>query len=162
MSGIAVVSLLCTLFGYSILSALVPFMPVEPTVAGLAIVAPHWSLVIVGIGVAALGQMLGKLVILQAGAKSKRAPSERRRRWSGDTERLERTRNWLKNGRYTTNTLCLVSSLVGIPPFAIVTFVLGRLQYSWRTFIVIGLLGRTVRFAIVATAPMSLGMVGFT
>lgn len=73
------------------------------------------------------------------------------RSWSG-LHRVEAVagRPW------ATATLCFVSASVGLPPFAVVAVLLGRFRMPVVSFLVVGGLGRLVRFAAVAGLSGSL------
>lgn len=49
-----------------------------------------------------------------------------------------------------TAVLCLVSATLGLPPFAVVAVLLGRARMPFGRFLLLGLLGRLLRFAGVA------------
>lgn len=57
---------------------------------------------------------------------------------------------------WATATLCFVSASVGLPPFAVVAVLLGRFRMPVVSFLVVGSLGRLVRFAAVAGLSGSL------
>ena len=73
------------------------------------------------------------------------------RGWSG-LDRVEAVagRPW------ATALLCLVSASVGLPPFAVVAVLLGRFRMPVVAFLLVGGLGRLVRFAAVAGLSGSL------
>lgn len=57
---------------------------------------------------------------------------------------------------WATGMLCFVSASVGLPPFAVVAVLLGRFRMPVVSFLVVGGLGRLVRFAAVAGLSGSL------
>lgn len=75
-----------------------------------------------------------------------------------------RVRGWSGLGRveavagrpWATALLCFVSASVGLPPFAVVAVLLGRFRMPVVSFLVVGGLGRLVRFAAVAGLSGSL------
>jgi membrane protein YqaA with SNARE-associated domain len=54
--------------------------------------------------------------------------------------------------------LVLVSSLVGLPPFFLVTFVAGAMKMNFVTFLTAGMMGRLVRFGALVMVPQLMVM----
>ena len=73
------------------------------------------------------------------------------RGWSG-LSRVEA----LAGRPWATGLLCFTSASVGLPPFAVVAVLLGRFRMPVVSFLVLGGLGRLVRFAAVAGLSGSL------
>lgn len=135
--------------GSAVASALVPLVNIEAIVA-LATTegdAPVWVVVLV----ASVGQMLGKLVWYVGGRELERFGFVARRmakprarasldRWRARTE----GRPWFTAG------VLLLSSVVGVPPYAVIAVLAGALRVPLLVFLVTGLVGRAVRFAAVA------------
>jgi len=46
-----------------------------------------------------------------------------------------------------------ISSTVGLPPFYLVALAAGALKIGFRTFCIMGLVGRTLRFGVIAAIP---------
>lgn len=150
---------LLTLLGVAFLSALIPILNLEVYLGGLAVFgedAGVWDVVVLS-GVAAIGQMAGKMLFFLAGRgvlllpkrlrhDDARPPSPRRARAAARLvrwqERVE-ARPWLATG------FVAVSASVGIPPFAVVSVLAGTMRIPVLVFAVAGLLGRWARFAFV-------------
>lgn len=47
----------------------------------------------------------------------------------------------------------LVSAVVGLPPFYVVSIACGLLRFPFARFFVLGLLGRLVHFGVIVMAP---------
>ena len=62
----------------------------------------------------------------------------------------EPLRSYAKHSR-SKAALCLVSAAAGLPPFAIVSFMLGRMRLAQSACISLGLAGRFARFYLVVT-----------
>lgn len=151
--------ILLTLLGVAFLSALVPVLNLEVYLGGLAVFgddAGVWDVVVLS-GVAAVGQMAGKMLFFLAGRgvlvlpkrlrhDAAKPPSPRRARAAARLarwqERVE-ARPWLATG------FVAVSASVGIPPFAVVSVLAGTMRVPLVVFAVAGLLGRWARFAFV-------------
>jgi membrane protein YqaA with SNARE-associated domain len=130
-------------------SALVPVVNIEAYLGLRVAVADVDQVWLLGL-VAAVGQMLGKLLWYQLGASSLG--------WGWVRRRLERPRQqeMLRVWRRRTEQRPVVAALVvlcsavtGLPPFAIVAVLAGQLRMSLPLFAVVGLAGRWLRFTAV-------------
>lgn len=142
-------SALVTLFGIAVASALIPVINIEALLVGRGALAPGSGVWLVA-GVAAVGQMTGKLVWYYAGANALRW------RWIArkvDTPKAQaRLGLWRARTRdrpLVAGSLLLVSAFVGLPPFAIIAVVAGQLRMSLALFLIVGTAGRWLRFAVV-------------
>ena len=144
------IALLASLFVMSVVSGLIPLVNAEILVAGAAVAVPR-GYVIPVIAVCSLGQMLAK-VGLYAGARwlPERLPAKAR-------TRLDRAAEKTKRLQEAGFTLVLVSAILGIPPFYLITLAAGALRMNLTWFIVVGLVGRVVRFAVIAHAAVAAG-----
>ena len=135
--------------GVGLLSALVPLVNIEVYLAARGAVASVqglWGLALM----AALGQMVGKVVWYYIGASSLRWPWVRRKMETPRAlERLERWRERTHARPVIAGALVLVSAFSGFPPFAVVAVVAGQLRMSLVLFFALGLAGRWLRFAAV-------------
>ncbi len=140
------------LFGVSVASALVPLINIEAYLVGLVALTDGgggawvWTLSIVG----GVGQMVGKVVWYYLGANALR--------WGWVRRKVEKPRAQAKLELWRARTndrpiaaasLLAVSAVVGFPPFAILAVLAGQLRMNLLLFIVVGTLGRTLRFAAV-------------
>lgn len=149
-------------------SAFLPVTPVEPYL--IAVVAttgdPPWPL-----GIAAgIGQTIGKLLIFLTARGALRSAWLRRRttspegrgrprkpmasatrpgtirRWAaGSVSRLDRPRQ--------ATSVVFVSSVTGLPPLLLTSVYAARTSMSVVAFGVTCLVGRSIRFSVVASAP---------
>jgi membrane protein YqaA with SNARE-associated domain len=127
-------------------SALVPVINIEAYLAVRAVVADLGSVWLLGF-VAAVGQMIGKLVWYHLGASSLSWGWVRRRIQTPKAmARLELWRRRTNERPLLAGGLVLVSALTGLPPFAIIAVVAGQLRMRLSLFLVLGLLGRWLRF----------------
>lgn len=157
---------LCVTFGVAFGSALVPFVSIEVFVLALMTQRPGISWVALG-AVVAIAQVAGKLVYYYAGRGSIHLPAflhrkpkpmtatrvrwqlrtKRLRGWvEGIKERCERHPHWMF-GTYG------VSSVVGLPPYMAMTVLAGLVRMPLHTFVSVGLVGRFVRFSMLAASP---------
>lgn len=138
-------------------SALVPLINIETYLgvrASVATVDAVWLLAFV----AAVGQMIGKLIWYQLGASALswgwvRRTVERPK----NAARLELWRRRTHDRPVLASGLVLVSAFGGLPPFALLAVVAGQLRMSLPLFLVIGLIGRWLRFAAVLGGAAWLG-----
>jgi membrane protein YqaA with SNARE-associated domain len=136
-----------SLLGVSFASALVPLINIEVYLIGLAAMtsAHHvWLLA----SLAAVGQMVGKLVWYYLGANALR--------WGWVRKKVEtpKARAKLELWRRRTHdrplvgaALVFASAASGFPPFAIVAVLAGQLRLNVVIFLAVGTAGRTLRFA---------------
>lgn len=143
-------ALLTSAFVMSIVSGLIPIVNAEVLVAGAAVAVPP-GYVIPVIVVCSVGHMAAKAG-LYAGARwlPERLPAKAR-------DRLERASEKTRRLEQAGFTLVLVSAAVGIPPFYLITLAAGAMRMNFTWFIVVGLLGRGVRFAVIAYSAVAAG-----
>lgn len=135
------------LLGVSIASALLPLINIEVYLVGLAAVSSTegvWLLAAVG----GFGQMLGKLVWYYLGANALR--------WGWVRKKVEKPKAratlelWQRRTKerpFLGAVLLFASAASGFPPFAIVAVLAGQLRMNVAVFLVVGFVGRTLRFA---------------
>jgi membrane protein YqaA with SNARE-associated domain len=144
---------------YGFASAFLPALPVEPYLAGM-VAALGTAAVPLGVA-AALGQTAGKLVIFLGTRGVLR--SERLRAWSSRHATKPKRFVWLRSAsRRLTAVLdrpalatpvVFLSAALGLPPLLLVSVYAARTPMSAITFTVVCLLGRAIRFVLVAMAP---------
>ena len=140
---------LFTLFGLGFASALLPIINIEAYLAVRAAVTDTgslWTLTFV----AAVGQMLGKLIWYKVGASSLG--------WGWVRRRVERPKAQARLALWQSRThqrpvlaggLVFASALLGIPPFAILAVLAGQLRMNLTLFLTLGFVGRWLRFVAV-------------
>jgi membrane protein YqaA with SNARE-associated domain len=135
--------------GIGFVSAVVPLVNIEAYLGVRGSVAFDGNVWLLGL-LAALGQMIGKLVWYYLGASSLQWAWVRRRMETPKAqERLERWRERTHERPVVAGGLTLVSAVTGFPPFAILAVLAGQLRMQVWLFFSLGLLGRWVRFAAV-------------
>lgn len=150
--------------GVAFWSALLPLISVELFLIGLVTREPGLPWLALG-AVIAVGQVAGKLFYYYAARGSFHLPkflhrrpkternerfalrTKRIRAWFGRiTERCQRHPHWMF-GTYA------VSSLVGVPPYMATTILAGLARMNLTAFVSAGLLGRFIRFSLLAASP---------
>jgi membrane protein YqaA with SNARE-associated domain len=149
-------------------SALLPLISIEIFLVGLVVQQPEIPWLALG-AVIAVGQVAGKLIYYWAAKGSLHLPaflrrgprltppSERRYRLAVRTKRLRAWVEWLterchRHPRWMVGTYG-VSSVVGVPPFMATSVLAGMARMKLSAFVSAGLLGRFVRFSLLAAAP---------
>ena len=156
-------------FGVAVSSALLPLVSVEVFVLTIASSQPglHWAAIA---AVVAFGQVLGKVpyflaargsihlpAFLHRKPREDRRPSERRERWRLRTKRLraaiEAVRERCHQHHHWMIGAYGVSSVVGFPPYMALVVLTGLANMRMSLFVSMGLAGRFIRFALLASAP---------
>jgi membrane protein YqaA with SNARE-associated domain len=146
-------------------SALLPLISVEVFVLGL--MALHPALPVLAIGAAAgIGQLLGKVPFFLAARGSIRLPRllRRERPLSPRRFRLQLLAKRVRSAVDAVRERCLrhprwlfgsyaVSSVTGLPPLLATTVLAGAGRMPVALFLTTGILGRTIRFTLLAAAP---------
>ena len=130
----------------STVGSVLPFSPIEPFLLALPAIAPRAWLVPLAL-LATVCHMAGKVLLYFASRGAARAIPERYRR------HVERTRERLLSSPRTKALTILASSAVGLPPLYVVTVLCGALRVSLLEFIILGTIGRAIRFVALVTLP---------
>ncbi len=132
-------------------SALLPFLPIEPLLLGLSATVPR-PLLLPVVTLATAGHMAAKtLLYLGSRSATERAVPARQQ------AALERVRVLLSRRRAVQVLTVLVSALAGVPPFYLVTVCCGVLRLPLRDFLLVGVVGRGLRFGALALLPQLVG-----
>jgi hypothetical protein len=133
--------LLAALSG-AVVSGVVPVVNAELLLVGLALSAPPSAAPALVLAVA-VGQMVAKCALfLTSGRLTAGALAPRLARWKLDGR-----------SRRAAVPLVAASAALGLPPFYLVAVAGPALGVRFRTFALVGLAGRVVRFAAVLVVP---------
>jgi hypothetical protein len=125
----------------AVVSGVVPIVNAELLLLGLALASPDAAPVLVL--VVAAGQMIAKCALFLTGGRlTAGALAPRLTRWGLD-----------RGGRRAAAPLVAASAALGLPPFYLVAVAGPSLGVRFRTFALVGLAGRLVRFAAVLALP---------
>ena len=144
------IAVLASAFVASVASGLVPFVNAEVVVVAAAVAVPR-SQVWLAVGVCSLGQMIAKALLYGlARWLPQRLPANAVRHLDRASEKAKRIEQagW---------PLILVSAIVGLPPFYVISLAAGIVRVNFAAFLVIGLVGRGIRFAILAYGAVAAG-----
>lgn len=133
-------------FAVAILSGLVPVVNAELYLVGVVLAVGGIPEALLLALIVAFGQMVAKIVMYQAALRAtnlgKRSPRLE--------PKIEKARAYVEKWRSKPLSVSFVSATLGLPPFYLVTLVAGMLQVPFRAFFIVGLIGRTLRFATIA------------
>lgn len=165
--------------GFGIASAVIPVLNTEVYIATAARISPTWLwLIVIAMSI---GQTAGKLLLLEGSrrggswmTKRHQRQASRWKRWrqprananvapiNPSTTRAASPPRWCKpnaeqinrllTGRRTAGPLVFLAASLGLPPLAVVTIAAGIAGQSRWLFLPCCLIGRLLRFALIALA----------
>jgi membrane protein YqaA with SNARE-associated domain len=142
------VKLLLTVLAVSFVSALVPLVNAEAFLAWVA--GLEGVPLVVCAAVAAAGQVAGKVLWYYAGMRTVSSGYVRRRLEKYHrAETLEKWRAQTQGRPVATGVFLFSAAFLGLPPYLAVAAVAGLLDVGLRMFVVVGLVGRFLRFWLV-------------
>jgi len=130
--------LLC--LAWAFVSAVVPWVNAEVLVLSLPAMAESRAQLVLLILVATVGQMAGKCIVYWVGRRGAAAASGRI---------LRAMQHWRARAAASPCSpvaFVAASSLVGIPPFYVMSALAGALKMRLDSFLIAGTLGRLIRF----------------
>jgi len=139
--------LVLSYFGLAVASAVFPWVNAEVIVLSLPAVAPSRAALILLVLIATAGQMTGKCFLYWAGRKGNKVLPGR----AGQI--LTKWRDRLAARPSRAVALVLISSVVGLPPFYLMTLLAGALRMNFLVYLTAGTAGRLVRFGVLVTLP---------
>jgi membrane protein YqaA with SNARE-associated domain len=135
-----------TTLGVAVASAVIPVINIELYLLGAAALAPA-AMAVPLVLAATIGQMVGKVVMYFAGTGALKLPGKRMR------AALEGMNATLRHRPRSGGALVFASAAAGVPPFFMVTVAAGAARMNLAAFVVLGFLGRLVRFAVIVALP---------
>lgn len=135
-----------TTLGVAVASALIPVINIELYLIGAAALAPR-AMVVPLVLAATIGQMIGKVVMYYAATGAVKLPGKR---LQGALEKMNTT---LRDRPRSGGALVFASAAAGFPPFFVVTVAAGAARMNLAVFVVLGFLGRLIRFAVCVALP---------
>lgn len=146
-SWAALAGLYGSCFGLSIVSALVPWVNGEILLLSMAALVHSPGKLFVLVVLASAGQMAGKCVLYWTARGALHSGSSR------IAKKVERWRERFEGPLAKRLALVFISSAVGIPPFYIISILAGAFQLDFKSFQVVGMCGRLVRFGLIVAIP---------
>jgi membrane protein YqaA with SNARE-associated domain len=134
-------------FGLAVASAVFPWVNAEVIILSLPAMAPSKPALLLLLLVATAGHMTGKCFLYWAGRKGDRVLTGR----AGKA--LTKWRERLETKPSKAVALVLISSVVGLPPFFLMTILAGTLRMNFVVYLTAGTMGRLVRFGAVVMLP---------
>jgi membrane protein YqaA with SNARE-associated domain len=131
-------------FVVSIIAAVLPLVNSEVFLVGVVRLAVDRVEQLPALAVAAaLGQMVGKIGLYYAGMGMLELPRGKYK------AKIEEIRVKLEKWKSKPYMIFAISAAVGLPPFYFTVLAAGAMKIRFKAFFVIGLIGRTLRFAVV-------------
>ncbi len=134
-------------FAIAIVSGAFPLVNAEIYLVGVVVATPIDVPHAIALGViVGCGQMVSQSMVFKAAHGVVTLGGRRRQNFE---ERLERARE--RVAKWGNKRLLILSSAAtfGLPPFLLVAAAAGVLEIKFRTFVVVGVIGRSVRFATI-------------
>lgn len=132
--------------GVAVASAVIPVINIEIYLLGAAALAPP-AMAVPLVLAATIGQMAGKVVMYFAAMGAVKLPGKRLQ------AALEGMNATLRNRPRSGGALVFASAASGFPPFFMVTVAAGAARMNLAAFVVLGFLGRFIRFAVIVALP---------
>ena len=128
-----------------VLSGLIPVVNGELYLIGVVLLTKQlWPAVLLAVLVA-LGQMIAKFVLYKAAERATALGKD-----SKLGRKIEAARSKVEKWQDKPLAITFVSAIAGLPPFYIVTLLAGILGVRFRTFLILGIIGRVIRFVAIA------------
>lgn len=128
-----------------VLSGLVPVINGELFLIGVVLFTGQlWPAIALALLVAA-GQMIAKVVLYKGVERASEAGKETR-----FGAKLAKARAKIEKWQDKPYAVTFISAITGLPPFYLVTLIAGALGVRFRTFMILGSIGRVVRFIALA------------
>jgi membrane protein YqaA with SNARE-associated domain len=135
-----------TTFGVAVASAVIPVVNIEIYLLGASALAPR-AMVIPLIVAGTLGQVVGKIALYYAGTGALKLPGKRLQ------AALQKMNTQIQERPNTGSALVFASATLGLPPYYLVTLAAGAAKMNLPMFLLVSLVGRFIRFAIVVAIP---------
>jgi membrane protein YqaA with SNARE-associated domain len=144
----AAVGIYLATFVVAIVSGLFPLINSEAYLIGVVLAAhASWpQAILLGILVAC-GQMVANSILFEAARGASNLGGRRRKKLE---EKLVRARAAVERWGNKRFALLCTSATIGLPPFLLTSLAAGAFGIPFRTFFVVGLAGRIVRFIAIA------------
>jgi membrane protein YqaA with SNARE-associated domain len=128
-----------------VLSGLVPVINGEVFLVAVVLITEEvWPAIALALLVA-VGQMIAKWMLYRAAEKAGTLGQD-----SKLGRKIEGARDKVQKWKDKPLAVTFVSALTGLPPFYIVTLLAGALGVRFRTFMILGIIGRVIRFVAIA------------
>jgi membrane protein YqaA with SNARE-associated domain len=151
--------LVAGVFALAFVSAFVPLVSIELALVAAVATGTSGRMLVAQVLLASAGQMAGKSCFFLGGRNAFARWTKRKKpRRSGGSQRLGRLVARAARQRAAAAVTVFVSAVTGLPPFAIVSALAGAWRLRLSSFLVLGLAGRSARFAGVLLVPQVPGL----
>jgi len=128
-----------------VLSGLVPIINGEIFLVGVVLLSGKlWPAIALALLVA-IGQMIAKIILYKAAHSATGLGKDSRL-----GRKIEAARAKLDKWREKPLAITFISAVTGLPPFYLITLLAGALGVRFRTFFILGIIGRVIRFVALA------------
>lgn len=128
-----------------VLSGLVPIVNGEIFLVAMVLLTGQvWPAIALGLLVA-IGQMIAKVILWKMASGATEAGKDTRL-----GRKIAQARTKIEKWREKPLAITFISALTGLPPFYIVTLLAAALGVRFRTFLILGIIGRVIRFVVIA------------
>jgi membrane protein YqaA with SNARE-associated domain len=137
------------MFIFAIVSGVFPLVNSELALGTLAIVSHDLPQSLALAVIIALGQTISHSTLFQTSRGVTDVGAKRREKLQA---RIARARATVERWRDKWLLLLFAAATLGIPPMMLVSIVAGALGFRFRSFVIVGLIGRIIRFTAIAIA----------
>ncbi|MDQ3339974.1 MAG: VTT domain-containing protein [Myxococcota bacterium] len=128
-----------------VLSGLVPIVNGEVFLVAMVLLTGQlWPAIALALLVA-IGQMIAKVILWKMASRATEAGKDTRL-----GKKIAQARTKIEKWKEKPLAVTFISALTGLPPFYIVTLLAAALGVRFRTFVILGIIGRVVRFVVIA------------
>lgn len=128
-----------------VLSGLVPIINGEVFLVAMVLLTGQvWPAIALALLVA-IGQMIAKVILWKMASTATEAGRDTRL-----GKKIAQARTKIEKWKEKPLAVTFISALTGLPPFYIVTLLAAALGVRFRTFLILGIIGRVVRFVVIA------------
>ncbi len=143
---IAKIGIYAASFVVGFVSGLVPFINSEVYLVAVSTMVARPALLPIAL-LSAMGQMVAKTIIFYAGRGTFKINMGK------FEKKIEAVQKKFQRWENKADVLMLISASVGMPPFYVVSFVAGALKLHYIRFLIAGIIGRSIRFAVIVYFP---------
>ncbi len=133
-------------FIFCFLSGFIPIFNAEAWLVAVSAISPlHVAIPLIILS--ALGQMSAKILVFLAGRSGRKIPAGKYK------DKIEQTREKFERWRGRSDLFVFISASTGFPPFYVISFLVGVLEFGLLRFAFVGLAGRLLRFGVFVYFP---------
>jgi membrane protein YqaA with SNARE-associated domain len=133
---------------YGVLSGVIPITNSEALMAALGAGSSYgWSKLLVLAVIVAIGQSITHAIVFSSARGIATAGARKSVKWEA---RIAKAHAIAERWKKSEILMMICGATIGVPPQVLVAVVAGMIGIRFRTFVVIDVIGRSVRFAAIA------------